>query len=169
VVWQLTNKINQKVTSIDTWTLAGDGKTMTRTSTGLTVSGERFQNTIRMKRVGTGEGFEGTWKGVVASQAEIMEVEAGESGLTARVPDDSSVWTCKFDGAEYPVEGPRVPAGLTPSGRRLGARKIAFVAKLNARYWESEEWILSADGATITIDEHDPGFRKPVVWVFERQ
>jgi len=168
MVWQLTNKVNHKVVSVDTWTLAEDCKTMTRTSAGLTATGERSESTITMKRAGKGNGFEGAWKGVVASQAEIMEVEARENGITVRIPDDSSVWACEFDGGEYPVGGPGIPAGLTLSGRRLGARKIAFVTKLNARHWESEEWILSAGGATITIVEHDPGFRKAVVWVYER-
>ena len=78
------------------------------------------------------------------------------------------MWDCKFDAKEYAVQGPSIPAGMTLSGRRLGARKIAFVTNLNGKYWESEEWELSADGATLKIVEHDPGFRHAVVWVFER-
>ena len=58
---------------------------------------------------------------------------------------------------------------MTLSGRRLGARKIGFVTKLNGRYLGSEEWSLSSDGTTLTIVEHLPGFPKPVVWAFERQ
>ena len=122
-----------------------------------------------MKRVGKGNGFEGAWKGVVASQSETMEVEATESGVTAKIPDDSSVWTCKFDARDYPIEGPAIPAGLTLSGRRRGAHKIAFVTKLNGRYLEREEWVLSVDGLTLTVVEHDLGFHEPVVWAFERQ
>jgi hypothetical protein len=58
---------------------------------------------------------------------------------------------------------------MTLSGRRLGARKISFMTNRDGRYWEREEWELSADGTTLTIVEHDPGFRKALVWVFDRQ
>ena len=58
---------------------------------------------------------------------------------------------------------------MTLSGRHHGARKIGFLTKLNGRYLGSEEWNLSTDAATVTIVQHNPGFRKPLVWVFERQ
>jgi hypothetical protein len=122
--WQLTNKINGKLTSNDTWVLADDGQSMTRLSTGKHENGEAFSDVTKMKRTGGAKGFEGTWESAEfkGAPSEVDFEGAGDTGLILTVPADGVKINLKFDGKDYPVEGPRVPPArpFPPDSPRRG-------------------------------------------------
>jgi hypothetical protein len=93
--WQLTNKIKGKVRSTDTWELAADGQSMTRTSTGKRENGEAFTDVTKEKRSGSGKGFEGVWESVdyKGTPSEVTFENASDTGLTIVIPADGRVFT----------------------------------------------------------------------------
>src|ERR1019366_7936151 len=60
--WQLTDKVKGKVTTTETWVLADDGQSMTRTSAGKHENGDAFTDVLKEKRTAGAKGFEGTWE-----------------------------------------------------------------------------------------------------------
>jgi hypothetical protein len=55
--WQLTDKAKGKVTATETWTLAADGKSMTRASAGTREDGTAFDDIVTEKRTAGDKGF----------------------------------------------------------------------------------------------------------------
>ncbi|HVP46651.1 MAG TPA: hypothetical protein VMT32_08710 [Bryobacteraceae bacterium] len=168
--WEFTSKTNGKVTGTDTWVLSADGKSMTRTFSGKRENGEAFTNVSTVKRTAGTSGFEGTWEteDVKASFPELDIDPNGEDGITLRVPAEDVKFSVKFDGKEYPVEGPRVPSGMTVSAKLISPRKANATTKLKGKVLDTEDWEVSADGKTFTYTEHDPGVSKVVVGVYDR-
>jgi len=168
--WEFTSKIKGKVTETDTWALSADGKSMTRTSSGKHENGEAFTNVSTMKRTAGTSGFEGTWETaeLKASFPELDIEPNGEDGITLCVPAENVKFSVKFDGKEYPVEGPRIPAGMTVSAKLVNPRKANATTKLKDKVIDAEEWAVSADGKTFTYTEHDSGVAKPFVGVYDR-
>lgn len=124
--WELTDKTKGKVTATETWELAADGKTMVRTSAGTHEDGTAFKDVTTVKRTAGDKGFEGTWESteVRTSFTGIDLDAAGDTGIAFTLPAEKIRFTLTFDGKENPFEGPRVPPGMTVSGkpRKIPAR-----------------------------------------------
>jgi hypothetical protein len=170
LTWEFTNKSNGKTISTETWVLAADGKSMARTFTGKNASGEPAAAVSTMKRTGGMSGFEGTWESTeVKLGFTEVDIEAnGDDGITVRLPEDGTHYSLKFDGKEYPEEGPRLPAGMTVSAKMTGGRTLEAHTRLNGKLFDTEEWEVSADGLTFTYKQQDEGDDKPVVIVQRR-
>ena len=168
--WQLTNKVKGKATSTDTWVLADDGQSMTRTSTGKRENGEAFNDVTKTKRTAGTKGFEGTWESTDYKGAppEVDIESASDAGLTLLVPAESVKLVVTFDGRENAVEGPRVPAGMTISAKLVGPRKITATTKMKDKVLDTETWEISADGKVFTYTELDAGEAKPTIGVYDR-
>lgn len=168
--WEFTNKSEGKTISTETWVLAGDGKSMTRTFASKNETGEPETGVSTMKRATGTTGFEGTWESTeVKLGFTEVDIEAnGDDGITVRVPNDGTHYSLKFDGKEYPEEGPRLPAGLTVSGVKTGARTATIHTKQNGNLFDTEYWEVSADGETYTYKEQDQGVDKPILIVLHR-
>lgn len=168
--WQFTNTTNGKPSGAETWVLASDGKSMTRTFTSPGKNGEPISGEVQLKRISGTSGFEGTWEST-AVEMTFTEVDLspnGDDGISLLLPEDGTKYSLKFDGKEYPEEGPRIPPGLTVSARRTGERTVAVTTRLNGKILETEEWEVSPDGKTYTYTEHDVGADKPVVIILHR-
>jgi hypothetical protein len=168
--WQLTDKVNGKVTSTETWVLSDDGQSMTRTSAGKHENGQAFSDVTKMKRTAGAKGFEGTWESVDYKGAppEVDIENATDAGLTLTISAESVKFVVTFDGKDNPVLGPRVPAGTTMSAKMAGPRKISAATKFKDKVMDSETWEVSADGKTFTYTEQDAGEAKPIVAVYDR-
>lgn len=169
-IWQFTNTTNNKPSGMETWVLAPDGKWMTRTFTSPRDNGEPVSGVETLKRIGGTGGFEGKWEStdVQMTFSEVDLTPNGDNGISLLVPEDGTKYSLKFDGKEYPEEGPRIPPGMTVSAKRISERKVAVTTRLDGKILETEEWELSPDGMTYTYTEHDPGADQPVVIVLHR-
>jgi hypothetical protein len=168
--WELTDKTKGKVTATETWELAGDGKSMTRTSAGTHEDGTAFKDVTTVKRTAGDKGFEGTWESteVRTSFSEVDVDSASDTGITVTVPAEKMKFTLTFDGNENPVGGPRVAPGMTISGKMSGPRRIDSVTKAGGKALDTETWEFSADGKTFTYTEKDSGEAKAQVSVFDK-
>jgi hypothetical protein len=169
-IWEFTNKSNGKIISTESWVLATDGKSMTRTFASKNQNGEPTKSASTMKRTAGTAGFEGTWESTeVKLGFTEVDIEAyGDDGITVRLPEDGTHYSLKFDGKEYPEEGPRLPAGMTVSAKITGPRTIEARTRLNGKLFDTEEWEVSEDGLTFTYKQQDEGDDKPVVIVQHR-
>jgi hypothetical protein len=75
----------------------------------------------------------------------------------------------KFDGKEYPDQGPKVAKGSVSSGRRVNERTLELTHKINGKTTATEQIELSPDLKTLTMTVHTMGKTKPDILVFERQ
>ena len=168
--WGFTNKSNGKAISTEVWVLSADGKTMTRTFNGQKENGEAFSAVNVMKRIAGTSGFEDTWEStkVELPFTEIDIEENGEDGVSLHVPADGTHYSLKFDGKEYPEEGPRLPAGMTVSGVKTGARTARVHTRQNGKLFDTEDWEVSADGMIFTYKEQDEGVDNSVLIVLHR-
>jgi hypothetical protein len=167
--WEITDKSKGKVTTTETWELSADGKSMVRTSAGTHEDGKAFKDVVTVKRTAGDKGFEGTWESTeVKTSFTEVDMEGSDTGVVATVPADQSKLTITFDGKENPVEGPKVPAGLTISGKMSGPRKIDATTKAGGKVLDMETWEVSADGKTFTYTEKDSGEPKAQVMVFDK-
>lgn len=168
--WQFSNKTNGKPAGDETWVLSADGRSMTRTFTAPNDNGEMTNGVEMMKRTSGTSGFQGTWEST-AVQMPFTEIDIfanGEDGVTLRIPADGTTYSLKFDGKDYPEQGPRIPAGLTVSARRTGDRTVQAQTTLNGKPFDTEDWEISADGNTFKYTEHDAGSEHPVQIVLHR-
>jgi hypothetical protein len=152
------------------WVLAADGRSMTQTFTSKNEKGEPTTGVTTMKRTTGSSGFEGTWESTeVKLPFTEVDVEAnGDNGVTVRLPEDGTHYSLKFDGKEYPEEGPRLPAGMTVSAKVTGARTIEAHTRLNGKLFDTEEWEVSPDGMTFTYSQRDEGADKPALIILHR-
>lgn len=168
--WRFTNKSNGKPTLTETWVLSADNQTMTRTYVVKNENGKRSRSSATMKRNTGTAGFEGIWE-TTASQLPFTEIDIepnGDDGITVHAPVDGTTYSLKFDGKDYPEQGPRIPAGMTVSAKMTGARTVHATTKLNGKVFDNEDWEVSADGMTYTYTQHDAGTDNPAVIILHR-
>lgn len=168
--WEFTNKTNGKPAGTETWTLSADGNSMTRTFGGQQENGQSFSGSETVKRTGGTSGFEGTWESteVKMTFTEVDVEPNGDDGITLGLPEDGTHYSLKFNGKDYPEEGPRIPAGMTVSARMTGPHTVKVTTKLNGMPIDTEDWEISADGGTFTYTELDAGTTNPKIVVLHR-
>jgi hypothetical protein len=168
--WQFTNKSNGRLTGHENWILSPDGNSMTRTSTVPQEYGKSATATATMKRVAGSQGFEGTWESTEVKMPfdEVDIAPDGEDGISLNLPSDGTHYSLKFDGKDYPEQGPRLPDGVTVSALMTGARRISATTKFNGKVFDNEEWEVSADGSTFTYTQRDVGDPNPAVIILHR-
>jgi len=106
--------------------------------------------------------FSASGKGV-PGRRPILHYTLGITPLEKKTQD------VKFDGKEYPNEGPAGKQGASSSAQRVDERTLVITDKANGKVTDTERIELSADLKTLTITAHIPGSDKPSVMVFERR
>jgi len=100
----------------------------------------------------------------------LIEVKAFDGdGLSFITPSEHQTENVKFDGKDYPNEGPNPGPAVTSSIRRVDERNLVMTDKADGKVIETDQIGLSADRKTLTITKHIPGHDKPIVMVFERK
>jgi hypothetical protein len=163
--WQFTNMTKDKPSGTETWVLAADGQSMTRTFTGTQATGQPFSGVANLKRIAGTRGFAGTWQSteVQMTFTEVDIAANGDHGVSLLLPGDGTKYSLKLDGQQYPEGCPRVPTGMTVSAKLTGPRTVAATTRQNGKVLDTEEWEVSTDGSTFTYTEHDAGAAQPVV------
>jgi hypothetical protein len=170
--WETTYMQKRILLSTDTSKLSPDGKTMTVVSKGTKPNGETFQDTVVYERISGDKGLLGGWrdKEVKISSPATLEIKpSGQDGLLFK--SVGYKWTCeaKFDGKDYPVTGPTVPAGSTVALKRTGPRSFESVRKQNGKPLFRSTWTVSPDGHTLTLAGRPVAVDEPFTEVYERQ
>jgi hypothetical protein len=170
--WETTYKHKGILLTTQTSKLSPDGKTLTVVSKGTKPNGETFQDTTVYERIAGEKGLLGGWrdKEVKISSPTIVEIKpSGQDGLM--FTSVGYKWTCdaKFDGKDYPLTGPTVPAGLTMVLKRTGARSFERVRKQNGKPLFRDTFTVSQDGRTLTVVGSALAVNEPYSEVFERQ
>jgi hypothetical protein len=169
VKWELVDKAKGKVTGTETWELAADGKSITRTSTGTHEDGTAFKDVVTVKRTAGEKGFEGTWEATeVKTSFSEVDMEGSDTGVAVTLPAEKFKFNLTFDGKENPIEGPKAAPGMTVSGKLSGPRKIEAVTKAGGKVIDAETWEISPDGKTFTYTEKDAGEAKAQISVFDK-
>jgi hypothetical protein len=168
--WKFVNKKDGAVTSEDTLTLSPDGKALSSHSIVTEVSGAKHESGTSWKRVIGSGGFAGDWEStgfqMASSEVEFQPLAGGISFVYAANKQRIDL---KFDGHDYPWQGPRTDPSMMSSGKRVKPDVIEILDKHNGKVVYTEEFKVSSDGKTLTLSSKGASQSTPEIVVFEKQ
>jgi hypothetical protein len=170
--WEATSKRKGILLSTDTWKLSPDGKTLTAVSKGTKPNGETFQDTVVYERISGEKGLLGGWRDKevkISSPGTILFKPSGEDGLVFTSVDYKATYEAKFDGKDYPITGPTLPAGITVVLKRAGPRSFEVLTKKDGKTLFRETLTVSQDARTLTDVGSAVAVNEPFTAVYERQ
>ena len=170
--WTVTRKHDGKMTSVGTWTLSDGGQQLKTEVQGTRADGTPYTQHTVYTREGGGSGIAGKWKVQhfqASSNSDWVIKPYGKDGLSFAWPTDKDHEDIKFDGKDYPHEGPRQMAGETSCAKRIDNYTIQLTDKVNGKVRSTQEVQVSQDGRTLTDTIHRSGDEKPLVLVYEKQ
>jgi len=91
--------------------------------------------------------------------------EFQSDGLSLITPAQTK--NVKFDGKDYPSEGPNARRGASASVLRLDERALVLTDKIDGKVIDTEAIGVSPNLKTLTITVQIPGREKPNVMVFK--
>ncbi len=169
--WIVERKKDGRLLLKATWKLSKDGSTLTDYYREFESDGSTFSMDYVYQRTGGGSGFAADWQSIKETMNSpfLMQVKEFQGdGLSFITPAEQTK-NVKFDGKEYPNEGPNAGRGASSAIRRVDERTLVITDKADGKVTETEELELSADLKTLTIKVHIAGRDKPNVMVFERK
>jgi hypothetical protein len=170
--WESTYRLKGTVLSTDTLRVSADGATLTVSSKGTKPDGAPFETTAEYQRVTGTSGLEGQWKTtkVAMNSPEIMEIAPSTGdGILWTFPAFKVTADLKFDGKDYPVTGPTVPANFTIALTSKGPRSFEMIEKADGKVVYRGTYTLSDDGRTLTAVFTPEGTSEKVTAVYDRQ
>lgn len=169
--WKQTVMNGSTKLSENTYTLSGDGKTITLTSEGTKPNGEKFNDSSTYTRMSETNGIMGEWKSTKVDLKSFSGYEFKDNGSGALVwslPDYHATVTIKTDGKDYPATGPTVPEGLTLSLTKTGPRTFTMVQKMNGKPIYKATEAVSADGKTLEEVGSAVGVNETATSIYEK-
>ena len=151
--WETTTRMKGQVLSVDTTKISADGKNMTVESKGTRPDGQPFDDTTAYQRVSGGPGLTGKWKTSKVSISAPFTIElaaSGSDGLIVTFSGEKATCNAKFDGKDYPLTGPTMPASFTMALKKTGDRSFEVSEKDKGKELYKSVFTLSADGKTLT-------------------
>jgi hypothetical protein len=170
--WESTNERDGKVTNKSKWTVSADNQTFTSTDENMRPDGSTGKTEATFKRTGGTTGLVGTW------QTTSVKVLSPNSITIARWQGDGYSRTSavfketlefKLDGKEYTPKGPRVPAGMTVTAKKIDDHSMELTYKLKGKTIETDKYEVSADGKTLTQTATYSGVSKPEIDIWDRE
>jgi hypothetical protein len=169
--WTVERKKDGRLLIKATWRLSKDGRTLTDSFRQFDSDGSTLSMDYVYQRTGSGSGFASDWRSIKETLNSAFPLQVKEfqgDGLSFINPVAQVTKNVKFDGNEYPNEGPNAGRGASSSIRRVDARTLVMTDKFNGKVRDTEEIGLSADLKTLTITVHFAGRERPNVMVFKR-
>lgn len=170
--WKVVRKKHGRTLLTANWELSKDGNALTDDYTEVGPNGVSFNVKYVYKRIAGKAGFAGTWDSISeqVNSVFVRRVQPYEgNGLSFINPTEEVTKSVKFDGKDYPNQGPKVMEGSVASGRRVNERTLELTDKINGKTIDTEQLELSPDLKTLTMTVHTVGKTKPDILVFERQ
>ena len=151
--WDVTEKMNGKVTATSTMKLGADGKTLTMDSKRMKPDGTSSMDSMTFTRVSGGPGLAGKWqtKKMTSSSPDTLTLTPkGNDGVTIVLGNLGATCDAKFDGKDYPASGSMFPSGWTCAVAKSGARGIDLTWKKDGKDMYKSTLTASADGKMLT-------------------
>jgi len=170
--WIVERKTDGRLLLKATWKLSKEGSTLTDYYREFESDGSTLSMDYVYQQTGGGSGFAADWQSIKETMNSpfLMQVKEFQGdGLSFITPSEQETKNVKFDGKEYPNEGPNADRGASSSNRRVEGRTLVITDKAGGKVRDTEEIDLSADLKTLTITVHIAGRDKPNVMVFERK
>jgi hypothetical protein len=168
--WKVVRKRDGHTLLTATWNLSKDGNTLTDNYTEFPPNGPSSTVKYVYNRTAAGAGFAGIWESTMPmTSAIVIQIRPYEGNGLSFIRSPEDVRNLKFDGKDYPVEGPGTAKGATSSARRLDERSLELIDKVNGKVTKTERRELSPDLKTLTRTVRRVGQRDPNIFVFERQ
>ena len=171
--WIVERKKDGRLLLRATWKLSKDQSTLTDYYREFEADGETHSMDYVYQRTGhSGSGFAADWQSIKETMNSPYSIEVKEfdgDGFSFITPSEHLTKNVKFDGKDYPNEGPSAGRGVTSSMRRVDESTLVMTDKADGKVIETDEIGLSADRKTLTITKHIPGHDKPIVMVFGRK
>jgi hypothetical protein len=170
--WIIERKKDGRLMLRATWKLSGDGGTLTDYYREFETDGSTVSMDYVYQRAGGGSGFAADWQSIKETRNTplVMEVKAYEGdGLSFTTRAEQRTQNVKFDGKDYPDNGPNARQGASTSALRVDEHHLVITHKFNEKVTGTEDAGLSADLKTLTITLHFAGRDKPNVMVYQRQ
>ena len=171
--WKVVRKKDGRILLTAYWKLSQDGNTLNDDYTEFAPNGSSSNEKLVFERTAGKAGFEGAWEMILSAPANLviaLKVQPYQGdGLSFINPSAEVTKSVKFDGKDYPNEGPKVAQGSTSSGRRVDERTLEVTDKMNGKTTATKQFKLSADHKTLTMVMHPVGQRTPSIFVFERE
>ena len=171
--WKLVRKKDGYTVMTAIFKLSEDAKTLTDNFTASRPDGWTFSIDYVFTRTAGNSGFAGTWESSNEKMNSVYELEIQAyqgDGLALLLPqEEHSVRKMRFDGKDYPVEGPEVAPGSTSSGHRVNDHALEITDKISGKTTDTERITLSPDLNTLTMTVQQAGHRMPDTLVFHRE
>lgn len=172
--WKVVRKKDGRILLTANWKLSGDGNTLTDDFTGVGPNGSSTNVKYVYQRTAGTSGFAGTWetRSAQVDSVFMLQVRPYEGdGLSFIDSSEGVTKSLKFDGKDYPTQGPNAPQGSASSGRRVNERTLQLTDKNKGKTTATEEIELSPDQKTLTMTLQAAGKSKPktTILVFERE
>jgi len=170
--WKVVRKKDGRILLTANWELSKDGNTLKDDFTEMGANGSSSNVKYVYKRTAGKSGFAGTWESI-SEQVNLVIVRKIQpyegDGLSFINQAEEVTKSVKFDGKEYPDQGPKVAKGSVSSGRRISERTLELTHKINGKTTATDQVELSPDLKTLTMTVHVVGKPRPDILVFERQ
>ena len=170
--WTVVRKKDGRTLITGNWKLSADGKTLTDTFRANRPDGSISSLDYVYTRTAGTTGFAGTWESTAEKVNSVYELQMQpyeNDGLSFINPAQQSTRNMKFDGKDYPNEGPNLPPSFMTSGSRRNERTLDLTDKINGKVRDIQQIRLSPDGKTMIMSVQPVGRSKPNVLVFDRE
>lgn len=170
--WKVVRKKDGQILLTATWELSEDGNTLKDDYTEMGPNGSSSNVKYVYRRTAGKGGFAGTWESISEQMNFVLvrKIQPYEGdGLSFINPAEEVTKSLKFDGKDYPKQGPKVAKGSVSSGQRVNERTLEITDKINGKTTAVEQIELSPDLKTLTMTVHTAGKSKPDILVFDRE
>ena len=170
--WVVQRKKDGRLLIRATWKLSKDGSQLTDYYRQFESDGSTLSMDYIYQRTGGKSGFAADWQSIKETMNTPFLIQVKEfqvDGLSFVTPSEQKTRNMKFDGRDYPNQGPNAARGASSSIRQVDDRTLVITDKFNGKVTDTEEIGLSTDLNTLTITVHIAGRDKPNVMVFERK
>jgi hypothetical protein len=170
--WKVVRKKDGRVLLTGIWKLSADGKTLSDTFRANRPDGSISSLDYIYTRTAGASGFPGTWESTTEKVNSTYEFQIQPwegDGLSFVNAAQQSTKNMKFDGKDYPTEGPDLPPGIVSSGHRVDQRTLEMTDKIQGKVRDIQQIRLSPDGKTLIMSVQPVSRTKPNVLVFDRE
>lgn len=170
--WKVVRKKDGRTLLTAKWELSKDGNTLKDDFTEMGPDGSSSNVKYVYQRTAGKAGFAGTWESI-SEQVNFVWVRKvvpyEGDGLSFINRAEGVTKSLKFDGKDYPKQGPNVAKGSVSSGQRVNERTLEITDKINGKTTAVEQIELSPDLKTLTMTVQTVGKSKPDILVFDRE
>jgi hypothetical protein len=121
-------------------------------STGTQPDGKPLDETVTFDRRSGTSGLIGTWraKSLTITDQVLELAPSGADGVTIKLLAVNGICNARFDGKDYPLTGPTMPASTTLALRQTGPRSIKLTQKQDGKTIYASTLTVSGDGRALT-------------------